>query len=84
MLFSGITLLSLSILVWFFGTRKYVAKNKGIDCSGVNIAVSAWNDFSVAIEIQKSTKEKCISIELYALTQIGGFLLIAIGLLLLA
>ncbi|MDQ8205809.1 hypothetical protein [Pelagicoccus sp. SDUM812003] len=78
-LITGVILLATSQLIWFFGIRRYVVRNKGIDSSGANIAVAAWNDFTQAREIRKETKESCPHIETFAGTQIAGFILILIG-----
>ena len=81
---TGIVLFSASFLVWFFGVRQYVVKNKGIDAVGANIIITAWNDYTVAKEIRNETKNRCSFIEIYAALQIGGAALVALAILLVA
>lgn len=80
----GMILIPTSMLVWFFGIRPFVIKNKGTGYTGANIGVSAWNDFKVAIEVRKETKKKCPFIEIFALMEIAAVALIITGLISLA
>ncbi len=75
----GMILIPTSMLVWLFGIRPFVIKNKGIEYTGANIGISAWNDFTVAIEVRKETKKKCPFIEIFALMEIAAVILIITG-----
>jgi hypothetical protein len=79
LLATGMILFAASHLIWFFGVRRYVVKNKGFDTSGANVGLAAWNDFTLAREIRKETKKNCIYIEAYAVSQIVGILLVFLG-----
>ncbi|MCH6255690.1 hypothetical protein MLD52_03980 [Puniceicoccaceae bacterium K14] len=68
-----------SIIVWFFGIRPYVKKHTNNEYTGANIAISAWNEFSVAIEVRRETQKSCPYIEIFAVMEITAMILFIIG-----